>query len=740
MKNFTLLGITVFSLFAAQADAQVVYTNHSLTPALVTVNGTDFPGVQTYSIIGSRDTLFASPSFRFGGSADGAGVLKKSDGTYMLVVNHEDNFAVSRVLLDSTFKPVTGEYLMNSNAGMWRLCSATLATPEEHGFGPAFLTCGESGIESMTHIVNVFGQPVVDSTTSANTTLASGIGRWSGENAVPLPVATYGKTIVILGDDDSGNNGGQLVMYVADAVGDFQNGKVYVLRRTDLSQRERDNAPGYVYNVEFVEIPNAAGMTGSQLDQYASATLSSIEFQRVEDIDYRKGSVQAGREIYFNATGAATADSVDRTVWGRVYRLVLDSNNYLTGTIECVIDGDDKSNSNPWRVLYQPDNIVVTEDYVYVQEDPNGYSFPSALPHVHDARIYQYDIQTGGMKTLLEMNHHRSAADSAIYNRNSAGTAHQNSNIGSWEFGAMIDLSQTTGIENSFALCVQPHTWRYPEFSGVDGGTLRPSEKQGSQVITLTNIPRVQVNAPVTANDTVCTGSAAVLSAWGGTTFWSTNGTEYRWYTNATGGTPFYTGATYTTAALSSTTTYYVETFASSTASSTRTPVTATATPIPATPVITQNNNILTSSAASGNQWFRNGVLIPGATNQNYTVTIDGYYSVTATVSGCASQVSGEVFMNVTGINESELLNSISAYPNPNGGSFTIDFRSDVNSSVIVVSITNANGQQVFHKTVERFNGRYTEQVDMSTFADGIYIINITAGKQLFQQRITKQQ
>ena len=83
-------------------------------------------------------------------SADGAGLLKLTDG-YALVVNHEDNFSVSRVTLDKTFKPVSGEYILNSDGGQWRLCSATLATPAEHGFGPVYLTCGESNPESRTH-------------------------------------------------------------------------------------------------------------------------------------------------------------------------------------------------------------------------------------------------------------------------------------------------------------------------------------------------------------------------------------------------------------------------------------------------------------------------------------------------------------------------------------------------------------------------------------------------------------
>ena len=78
-----------------------------------------------------------------------------------------------------------------------------MATPEEHGFGPYFITCGETSAESMTHYLNPYGAPVLDSMSSAVTTLA-GFGKWNAENAVPLPKTAYpGKTVVIIGDDDS---------------------------------------------------------------------------------------------------------------------------------------------------------------------------------------------------------------------------------------------------------------------------------------------------------------------------------------------------------------------------------------------------------------------------------------------------------------------------------------------------------------------------------------------------------
>ena len=125
--------------------SQVVLANTSATPALVK---NLMNGVTAYSLLSSDDILAASPNYVFGGSSDGAGLIHNADNTFTLVVNNEDNFAVSRVTLDATFKPVKGEYILTSDNAKYRLCSATLVTQEEHGFGPFFITAGESSVES----------------------------------------------------------------------------------------------------------------------------------------------------------------------------------------------------------------------------------------------------------------------------------------------------------------------------------------------------------------------------------------------------------------------------------------------------------------------------------------------------------------------------------------------------------------------------------------------------------------
>jgi len=485
MKNFNRFNL-LFILCVAIAvsscsktdDAkvnEVVLANHSVTPALIK-KMPGFENVEVFSLLSSDDKLPQSPNYVFGGSADGAGLLKDGD-RYIMLVNHEDNFAVSRIILDKTFKPVKGEYLLNSTGGLWRLCSATLATREEHGFGPLFITCGESGQESRTHALNPFD----DVSRATQSRELPAFGRWSAENAVPLPAASYpNKTVILIGDDDFGSrDGGQVAMYVANSVGDLQNGSIHFMRRVDRNTREMDMVVGQKYPVEFIKIDNAATLTGVQIAQ-KTIEGNAIAFGRTEDLDYRKGSATAGREIYFNTTGepySGTNADRSRTRKGRTYRLMLDANDPLKGTLEVILDGDDPNGKA--KMFQNPDNLMVTNNYVYVQEDPNTYG-----DETHDAYVYQYNIATGELKVVFELDHRRDATDAAIYNVGGR------SRLGAWEYGAMIDISNTIGIENTYLLYPQPHTWRGDKYKNADGGTLRPNENQASQVLIIKGLPK----------------------------------------------------------------------------------------------------------------------------------------------------------------------------------------------------------------------------------------------------------
>jgi hypothetical protein len=145
--------------------------------------------------------------------------------------------------------------------------------------------------------------------------------------------------------------------------------------------------------------------------------------------------------------------------------------------------------------------------------------------------------------------------------------------------------------------------------------------------------------------------------------------------------------------------------------------VTINVKPAPATPVITLNGLILTSSSATTYQWYDQNGIITGATSQSYTPVKNGEYSVEITdANGCKS-ISSAYNYNLTGITKSELSNNIDIYPNPSSGKIEIkaDFLSNINYEVLILSSCGQVRMQL--------NNPHT--IDLSELNNGLYILII---------------
>jgi hypothetical protein len=490
MKIFyksTLVSVAVLALVMSCSEddgpsfnEKIEFIDRSVNPSLVFA----MPGFESklniYTLISSDDQLVQSPNFVFGAQPDGAGLMKDPAGNgYIMINNHEIHRAVSRVYLDETFKPVKGEYILDFEGGQWRTCSATLALPEEHGFGPVFLTAGESGEESMVHAID----PVAPADRKNKNRVKPALGKASMENAVPLHKDAYpGKTVIMIGEDQSfgssHQSAGQFILYVSNTVGDLDNGKLYALKRTNDDVVETNIKAGDNVDVQFVEIPNAKNLKGSEIN-VKNIELKAIRFSRVEDLDYRKGSPENSREIYFTATGQSS-DGINPTpgytMWGRVYKLVLDANDPLKGKLSLAVDGD----PTPGTGIINPDNLCVTENFVYIQEDGDSF-YPAAK---HDSYIWQYNIATKENKPWLNMNHRRDdAAFNVKYNVNNE------KRFGSWEFGAMYDISDIIGVPETFLVNIHPHTWQDNKYLNVEGSGLS-TNKEGGQVVMIRGVEK----------------------------------------------------------------------------------------------------------------------------------------------------------------------------------------------------------------------------------------------------------
>ncbi|MDY0781536.1 hypothetical protein [Tenacibaculum sp. IB213877] len=455
-----------------------IFENKSSLEPLVAIHP-QFNYVKAYSLISSTDVL--SNDFVLLGAQDGAGLLKDPNSNgYLYISNAEDDHAVSRIYFDEYMNPVKGDWLLNSNvADFARQCSGTMWEADIHG-GTSDLFLSAS--ESIAYDVKGIDPYIATPTPTADFGLDA-LGEFSWENAVPLPKDAYsGKTVIIGGDDDSSGSEGQVVLYYSEnADDDLQNGKIYVLRLKQISDGAggaQDVTPGVIYNegsldfqktydVEFVEITNGKDLTKNEMEDACVAVQASA-FMRVEDVDYQKGSDANARNVYFAVTGRGPGQGTYND-WGTVYKLELDASSPLTGKLTQVMSGNTNTNNMDGNVnlLQSPDNICVTENFIYTQEDPNSFS------RGHSAYIYQSDLNGNNTRVVLELVVRQDLAPGG-----STGV--------SGEFGALTDVSDKLGEPNTFMLNLQPHYWKSDDFVQ---GTAFP-HNQGGQVVLLQGLPR----------------------------------------------------------------------------------------------------------------------------------------------------------------------------------------------------------------------------------------------------------
>jgi PKD repeat protein len=158
--------------------------------------------------------------------------------------------------------------------------------------------------------------------------------------------------------------------------------------------------------------------------------------------------------------------------------------------------------------------------------------------------------------------------------------------------------------------------------------------------------------------------------------------------------------------------------------------------PAPAVPTITAASGTLNSSTGVTYQWYRNNVLIAGATSQSYSPTQSGDYTVVITdANGCeaTSAIKNFVPQGIEELAEA----GINIYPNPVTDILTLELSGDWKNGT-ELTITNVSGMKVLHSSLEgKSSGPVT--VNMQSLAPGVYIGQLNNGVKWINFKILKQ-
>lgn len=156
----------------------------------------------------------------------------------------------------------------------------------------------------------------------------------------------------------------------------------------------------------------------------------------------------------------------------------------------------------------------------------------------------------------------------------------------------------------------------------------------------------------------------------------------------------------------------------------------------PDIPQITQIIDTLRSSSPIGNQWFKDGVELPGENKQKLVIVHSGNYKVGVTLgSGCSSEsaIYNAIKTDIPIIQTADF--NCRVFPNPNNGMFTVELESD-RSEVFAFELFTSDGKSVIKQSFEHPSGKQRILFGKSKLTDGIYYLQIKYGSYFLSRQI----
>lgn len=152
---------------------------------------------------------------------------------------------------------------------------------------------------------------------------------------------------------------------------------------------------------------------------------------------------------------------------------------------------------------------------------------------------------------------------------------------------------------------------------------------------------------------------------------------------------------------------------------------------VPTSVSIKRSQNVLISSHAGFNIWYKNGSKIIGENGQNLTVTEEGIYSSIASVSGCESILSNKINMTskILSISNINLL-GVNIFPNPTNSILNITLEKI--TSNITIEIKDVVGKTLIAKD----NISSTNILNVEKLTKGIYFVVINDEKSIYTEKI----
>ncbi|MFZ5939928.1 MAG: T9SS type A sorting domain-containing protein [Bacteroidota bacterium] len=142
---------------------------------------------------------------------------------------------------------------------------------------------------------------------------------------------------------------------------------------------------------------------------------------------------------------------------------------------------------------------------------------------------------------------------------------------------------------------------------------------------------------------------------------------------------------------------------------------------------------LLVSNSLTGNQWYTDGSLMEGETNDSLYVTEPASYSVRVRADNCYSEMSDAINPFSTAVFNLQTANRLKVYPNPVFSELNIELPEANGQILYRINISDMSGRTVIDQYISG-----TTTLNLSELKPSVYILKVVYGNESFVERIVK--
>jgi hypothetical protein len=125
---------------------------------------------------------------------------------------------------------------------------------------------------------------------------------------------------------------------------------------------------------------------------------------------------------------------------------------------------------------------------------------------------------------------------------------------------------------------------------------------------------------------------------------------------------------------------------------------------------------------------------VPNPLAGTYTIEVSHKFTLTDDLQAFSLIVTADNLTLTDG--DTNVINGLAVYPNPNEGRFSVSFESYTNNEDVKITLTDLSGRLVYNNIFVNKALRFNESINLSNVQSGIYILNINQGSSYISKKL----